>query len=92
MGAITVKLPKFGLTMEEATINEWSIAVGEPVAQGETIALIESEKVEMELPSPVAGVVAEHLVQPGDTVLVGTALAVLVADTDELAAYEPRGG
>jgi pyruvate/2-oxoglutarate dehydrogenase complex dihydrolipoamide acyltransferase (E2) component len=91
VGAITVKLPKFGLTMEEATINEWSVAVGEAVAQGETIATIESEKVEMELPSPVAGVVAEHLVPPGETVPVGTALAVVVADAEELAAYEPRG-
>jgi pyruvate/2-oxoglutarate dehydrogenase complex dihydrolipoamide acyltransferase (E2) component len=92
MGAITVKLPKFGLTMEEATINEWSVGVGEPVAQGQTIATIESEKVEMELPSPVAGLVAEHLVHPGDTVPVGTAVAVLVSDADELAAYQPRGG
>ena len=92
MGAITLKLPKFGLTMEEATINEWSVAVGEPVAQGQTIATIESEKVEMELPSPVGGVVAEHLVHPGDTVPVGTPLAVLVADAAELAGYEPKGG
>ncbi len=92
MGAVTVKLPKFGLTMEEATINEWSVAVGEPLAQGQTIATIESEKVEMELPSPVGGVVAEHLVQQGETVPVGTALAVVVADADELAEYAPRGG
>jgi pyruvate/2-oxoglutarate dehydrogenase complex dihydrolipoamide acyltransferase (E2) component len=85
MGAVTVKLPKFGLTMEEATINEWAIAVGEAVAQGQTIATIESEKVEMELPSPAGGLMAQHLVQPGETVAVGTALAVLVADADELA-------
>jgi pyruvate/2-oxoglutarate dehydrogenase complex dihydrolipoamide acyltransferase (E2) component len=92
VGAITVKLPKFGLTMEEATINEWAVAVGDAVAQGQTIATIESEKVEMELPSPAGGVLAEQLVGPGDTVPVGTALAVLVADADELAGYEPRGG
>lgn len=91
MGSVTVKLPKFGLTMEEATINEWSVAVGDVVAQGQTIATIESEKVEMELPSPAGGVIAEHLVQPGETVAVGTALAVLVADADELAAYESGG-
>ncbi len=91
MGAVTVKLPKFGLTMEEATINEWSIAVGEAVSQGQTIATIESEKVEMELPSPAGGVMAEQLVANGETVPVGTALAVLVADADELAAYQPRG-
>ena len=86
-----MKLPKFGLTMEEATINEWSVAVGDVVAQGQTIATIESEKVEMELPSPAGGLMAEHLVRPGETVAVGTALAVLVADADELAAYESRG-
>ena len=92
MSAVTVKLPKFGLTMEEAAINSWSVAVGEPVAQGQTIATIESEKVEMELPSPVGGIVAEHLVQPGDTVPIGTPLAVIVSDADEFAGYEPRGG
>jgi pyruvate/2-oxoglutarate dehydrogenase complex dihydrolipoamide acyltransferase (E2) component len=92
MGAITVKLPKFGLTMEEATINEWSVAVGEPVAQGQTIATIESEKVEIELPSPAGGIVAEHLVQVGETVPVGSPVAVVVGDAEELATYAPRGG
>jgi pyruvate/2-oxoglutarate dehydrogenase complex dihydrolipoamide acyltransferase (E2) component len=77
--AATVKLPKFGLTMEEATINEWLIGVGEPVEQGQTLATIDSEKVTMELPSPVGGVVAEYLAQVGDTVPVGSPLAVIVA-------------
>lgn len=90
--AATVKLPKFGLTMEEATINEWSVAVGEAIEQGQTLATIESEKVEMELPSPVSGIVAEHLVAAGDTVPLGTAVAVIVADAGELASYQLRGG
>lgn len=90
--AATVKLPKFGLTMEEATINEWVVAVGEPIEHGETLATIESEKVEMELPSPVSGIVAEHLVPVGETVPLGTAVAVIVADAAELASYQPRGG
>jgi pyruvate/2-oxoglutarate dehydrogenase complex dihydrolipoamide acyltransferase (E2) component len=90
--AATVKLPKFGLTMEEATINEWVVDVGQPVEQGQTIALIESEKVEMELPSPVGGIVAEHLVAVGETVPLGTPVAVIVADETELAGYTPRGG
>jgi len=92
MAAATVKLPKFGLTMEEATISRWEIAVGEAVAQGQTIATIESEKVEIELPAPVSGIVAEHLVPVGETVPVGTAVAVVVADAAELASYVPRGG
>ena len=90
--ATTVKIPKFGLTMEEATINEWSVAVGDRVEQGETLAAIESEKVEMELPSPVSGIVAEYLVAVGETVPLGTPVAVIVADADELAGYQPRGG
>ena len=90
--AATVKLPKFGLTMEEATINEWVVAVGQPIEQGATLATIESEKVEMELPSPVSGIVAEHLVAAGQTVPLGTPVAVIVSDAAELASYAPRGG
>jgi len=86
--AATVKLPKFGLTMEEATINVWVVGVGERIEQGQTIATIESEKVEMELPSPVGGLVAEHLVAVGETVPVGTPLAILVADEAELESYQ----
>jgi pyruvate/2-oxoglutarate dehydrogenase complex dihydrolipoamide acyltransferase (E2) component len=77
--ADTVTLPKFGLTMEEATVNEWMVEIGEPVQQGQVLALIESEKVNLELPSPVAGVVAEYLVQLGETVPVGSPLAVIVS-------------
>ena len=85
--AATVKLPKWGLTMEEATINEWLVLVGGRVEQGQVLATLESEKVEMEMPSPVAGIVAELLVQAGDTVAVGAPLLVIVKDEDELASY-----
>lgn len=85
--AEVVKLPKFGLTMQEAVVSQWSIEVGQPVAKGEVLAIIESEKVEMELPSPASGIVAEHLVDPGTTVPVGTDLAIIVADESELAGY-----
>ena len=87
--AATVKLPKFGLTMEEATINEWAIGIGEPVEQGQTLATIDSEKVTIELPSPASGVVAEYLVQVGETVAVGTPLAVIVG-ADEFEHYASK--
>jgi pyruvate/2-oxoglutarate dehydrogenase complex dihydrolipoamide acyltransferase (E2) component len=86
--AATVKLPKFGLTMEEATINEWMIPIGEAVEQGQTLATIDSEKVTMELPSPTSGIVSEYLAQAGATVPVGTAIAVIVS-ADE---YARRAG
>jgi pyruvate dehydrogenase E2 component (dihydrolipoamide acetyltransferase) len=83
-----VKLPKFGLTMEEALISEWKVEVGDRVEKGDGLATIESEKVEMELPSPASGVVAEYLVETGETVPVGTEVAVIAADEAELQAYE----
>lgn len=84
MAATTLKLPKFGLTMDEATINEWLIGVGDPVEQGQIIASIDSEKVTMELPSPVAGILARQIAAVGDTIAVGEPIAVLVANQDEL--------
>lgn len=90
--AATVKLPKWGLTMEEATVNEWLVPVGGRIEQGQTIATVESEKVEMEFPSPVAGLVAEHLVPAGETVAVGTPLLVIVSDEAELATYQSSRG
>ncbi len=83
-----VKLPKFGLTMQEALISEWKVGVGERVEKGDVLATIESEKVEMELPSPASGVVAKYLVETGETVPVGTAVAVIAADEAELHEYE----
>ena len=87
MAAVTVKLPKFGLTMEEASINEWLIGVGERVEQGQVLATIDSEKVTMELPSPVGGVVAKYLVELDEPVPVGSPLAVVVADREEFERY-----
>jgi pyruvate/2-oxoglutarate dehydrogenase complex dihydrolipoamide acyltransferase (E2) component len=86
--AAIVKLPKFGLTMEEALISEWRVAVGDRIEKGDVLATIESEKVEMELPSPASGVVAKYLVETGETVPVGTEVAVIAANEAELQAYE----
>lgn len=85
--AEVVKLPKWGLTMEEATISEWLLEVGERVEKGQILANVESEKTTVELPSPASGIVAEYLVGEGDTVPVGTDLAVIVADEAELEAH-----
>ena len=78
-----MKMPKWGLSMEEGTILEWMVGPGEEVAQGEVLATVESEKAEMELPSPVAGVFAKALVEEQATVGVGTELCVIAADRAE---------
>jgi pyruvate dehydrogenase E2 component (dihydrolipoamide acetyltransferase) len=81
--ATIVKLPKWGLSMEEATITEWMLEPGEDVAQGDVLAMVESEKAQMELPAPTAGVFAKALVDEGDTVEVGEDLCVIAADRAE---------
>ena len=72
-----VILPKWGMTMQDGTIVEWLVSEGQRVREGDPIAVIETEKVETELPCPDTGTVAEIVVDEGDTVDVGAVLAWL---------------
>ena len=58
-----VQMPKWGLSMEEGTIIEWMVGAGDEVQQGEILATVESEKSQMEMPSPVSGVFAKAIVE-----------------------------
>lgn len=78
-----VKMPKWGLSMEEGTITEWMVGPGEEVTQGEVLAMVESEKSQMELPSPVPGVFLRAIVEEGETVEVGAQLCLIAADRAE---------
>ena len=77
MSLMEVKLPKWGLTMEEGTISEWLVSVGDTVEVGQVLANVETEKVTTALESPVAGVVQSIDVPVGEDVEVGTVLCVL---------------
>lgn len=81
--AEVVKMPKWGVSMEEGTILEWMVEPGEEVAKGEVLATVESEKAQMELPSPVSGVFLRALVGEGETVEVGTELCLIAQDRSE---------
>lgn len=74
---VEVVLPKWGMTMQDATIVEWKVAVGDTVGEGETLAEVETEKVEAEVPAPAAGTVSEIVVAADETVDVGTVIAYL---------------
>ncbi len=87
-----VRMPKWGLTMEEGVIVEWHVKAGDRVAKGQLLATVVSEKVEVELSSPAEGLVAELLVEEGTAVPVGGEVAVLVADQQELASYRSDHG
>src|SRR6185437_13120863 len=73
--ATDVQVPALGESITEGTLAQWLKKPGEAVAQDEPIASLETDKVSVEVPSPVAGVMAEQLVKEGDTVAVGAAIA-----------------
>jgi pyruvate/2-oxoglutarate dehydrogenase complex dihydrolipoamide acyltransferase (E2) component len=73
----TIKLPKLSETVDEMIIVEWLVAVGDRVEMDQSILYIETDKATVELPAPVAGVLAEILVQPDDEVVTGAKLAVI---------------
>lgn len=81
--AENVILPKWGLTMEEGTVNSWVKQEGDTVTEGETLAEVETDKINNELPSPVSGVIAKILVPAGETIPVGTVLAIVAASAEE---------
>ncbi|HEX7929877.1 MAG TPA: 2-oxoglutarate dehydrogenase complex dihydrolipoyllysine-residue succinyltransferase, partial [Sphingomicrobium sp.] len=73
--ATEVKVPALGESITEGTLAQWLKKPGEAVAADEPIATLETDKVSVDVPSPSAGVLAETLVNEGDTVEVGATIA-----------------
>jgi 2-oxoisovalerate dehydrogenase E2 component (dihydrolipoyl transacylase) len=82
----TLTLPEVGETVTEGTIERWLKQPGETVAKYEPIVEINTDKVNVELPSPVSGTVLEHLAQEGDTVPIGAPLCTIEAVAGEVPA------
>lgn len=78
--ATEVKVPVLGESITEATVGEWLKNPGDPVRADEPIASLETDKVSVEVPSPVAGVMGEHVVKVGDTVEVGAVIAIIAGE------------
>jgi 2-oxoglutarate dehydrogenase E2 component (dihydrolipoamide succinyltransferase) len=70
-------MPQLGETVTEGTITRWLKQIGDNVAEDEVLFEVSTDKVDSEVPSPVAGVLTEILVPEGDTVDVGTKLAII---------------
>jgi pyruvate dehydrogenase E2 component (dihydrolipoamide acetyltransferase) len=92
--AIDVVMPQMGVSVSEGTITKWLKQQGEQVEADEPLLEISTDKVDTEVPSPGSGVLTEILVQEGQTVDVGTKLAVIGGDgagapTQEEAPPEP---
>jgi pyruvate dehydrogenase E2 component (dihydrolipoyllysine-residue acetyltransferase) len=80
--AQTVTMPQLGETVVEGTITKWLKKAGETVERDEPLFEISTDKVDTEVPSPVAGTIVEIKVQEGETVQVGTELAVIDSNGD----------
>ena len=86
-----ILLPQLGETVSEGTITRWFKQPGEAVAQDEPLYEVSTDKVDTEVPAPMAGVVSEILVAEGETVEVGTLLAQLEADGAAVAGGDAAG-
>ncbi|HSS81833.1 MAG TPA: dihydrolipoamide acetyltransferase family protein [Gaiellaceae bacterium] len=81
--AIDVVMPQMGVSVSEGTITKWLKQEGEPIEADESLLEISTDKVDTEVPSPGSGIVQQILVQEGETVEVGTKLAVIAPEGAE---------
>src|SRR5690625_521964 len=91
MSRETVTMPQLGESVVEGTVSKWLKAPGEAVGRFESLLEVNTDKVNTEIPSPVAGVLVEVLVEEGETVSVGTPLAVLEVEGAGGGAAEAEG-
>src|SRR5215207_9830703 len=76
-------MPQLGETVTEGTIVHWTVSPGDNIALDDVLFEVSTDKVDTEVPSAHVGVVRELLVTEGDTVAIGTPLAVITATADE---------
>ena len=85
---VDVTMPQMGVSVVEGTVVEWRKRVGDAVAADETICEVSTDKIDTEVPAPVAGRVAEIVVDVDETVAVGTVLARIATGEGQAAAPE----
>lgn len=83
MSRFEIKMPKLGESITEGTIISWSVKVGDTVQEDDVLFEVNTAKVSAEIPSPVEGKVVEILFKEGDTVPVGTVVAIVDISGDE---------
>lgn len=85
MSAFEIKMPKLGESITEGTIISWSVKVGDIVKEDGVLFEVNTAKVSAEIPAPVAGKITKILFKEGDTVPVGTVVAILDTDGENAA-------
>ena len=89
---MNILMPQLGETVEEGTVGQWFKAPGDPVARNETLLEVDTDKTTAEVPALAAGTLVEILVQEGETVPVGTVLAVMESADAPASPQPARGG
>jgi 2-oxoglutarate dehydrogenase E2 component (dihydrolipoamide succinyltransferase) len=88
---VEIAMPQMGISVAEGTIVEWRKRPGDQVEADEPVCDVSTDKVDVEIPAPVAGRLARIVAEPGETVEVGALLAELeVGDGERSASAEPR--
>ena len=87
-----IKMPTLGFDMEEGTMGAWLKEVGDPVAKGDVLAEIESDKVTQELQARAEGVLLAQLANTGDMIPVGANLGIIGAEGEDIEAMVAEAG
>jgi pyruvate dehydrogenase E2 component (dihydrolipoamide acetyltransferase) len=88
--AVPAIIPKLGNTVESCIIVEWKKAVGDPIAEGEPLVDVETDKAVMEVTSPANGTVLAHFYSPGDLVPVLEAIAAIGEPGEDYSGLGPE--
>jgi pyruvate dehydrogenase E2 component (dihydrolipoamide acetyltransferase) len=88
--AVEVVMPQMGVSVSEGTITKWLKQEGEEIQADEPLLEISTDKVDTEVPSPASGLVTQILVQEGETVEVGTKLAIIGGEAGGAQAEAPQ--
>ncbi|WP_439185664.1 dihydrolipoamide acetyltransferase family protein [Carboxylicivirga taeanensis] len=83
MSTFEILMPKMGESVEEATITKWFVSVGDTVQEDDVLLEIATDKVDSEIPSPVAGTIKEIKYEVDDVVAVGLPVAVILLEGEE---------
>ncbi|MES2144639.1 MAG: lipoyl domain-containing protein, partial [Pseudomonadota bacterium] len=86
---VEVILPKVDMDMTHGTLAVWHVSPGDEVAKGAALLDIETDKAAMEVEAPASGRLHAVTAQPGDRVAVGTVLALIYAEGEEISAATP---
>jgi 2-oxoglutarate dehydrogenase E2 component (dihydrolipoamide succinyltransferase) len=88
MSTFEILMPKMGESVEEATITKWFVSVGDKIEEDDVLLEIATDKVDSEIPSPVAGTVKEILFETDSLVAVGKPVAIIALEGEDDGAEE----